>query len=120
MNNNTKHHNTKVRTLEDRLREDLEDPETRQYFNEYKLAAELAIQLVTLREKRKLTQTELADLMGTTQQTISRLESGEYEGFTLKTLAAIARATNADLEIHFKPKSFKRLVFDNTLRDRDR
>jgi transcriptional regulator with XRE-family HTH domain len=39
--------------------------------------------------------------MGTSQQAISRLESGEYEGFTLKTLEKIAEVTGTRVEIKF-------------------
>jgi transcriptional regulator with XRE-family HTH domain len=37
--------------------------------------------------------------MGTSQQAVARLESGEYEGFTLKTLEKVAEALGADLVI---------------------
>jgi transcriptional regulator with XRE-family HTH domain len=43
----------------------------------------------------------MAKLMGTSQQTISRIESGEYEGFTLKTLEKIAAATDTKVKIEF-------------------
>jgi transcriptional regulator with XRE-family HTH domain len=43
----------------------------------------------------------LAKLMGTSQQAISRIESGEYEGFTLKTLEKIAEATGTRVKIEF-------------------
>lgn len=44
---------------------------------------------------------ELAELMGTSQQAISRIESGNYEGFTLKTLEKIAEATGTQVRIEF-------------------
>jgi len=50
-----------------------------------------------------LTQAELARLMGTSQQAISRIESGEYEGFSLKTLEKIVKATGSRLKIEFVP-----------------
>ena len=39
--------------------------------------------------------------MGTSQQAISRIESGKYEGFTLKTLEKIAEATGMRVKIEF-------------------
>ncbi|MCK9364085.1 MAG: helix-turn-helix transcriptional regulator [Syntrophales bacterium] len=39
--------------------------------------------------------------MGTSQQAISRIESGEYEGFTLKTLEKIAEVTGMRIKIEF-------------------
>jgi len=53
------------------------------------------------REKKGLSQQQLAKLMGTSQQAISRIESGEYEGFTLKTLEKIAEATGMRVKIEF-------------------
>jgi len=42
-------------------------------------------------------------MMNTSQQAISRLESGEYEGFSIKTLQKFAEVTNNRLDIDFKP-----------------
>jgi hypothetical protein len=39
--------------------------------------------------------------MKTSQQAVSRIESGEYEGFTLKTLEKIAAATGTKVKIEF-------------------
>jgi hypothetical protein len=41
--------------------------------------------------------------MGAKQQTVSRLESGDYEGFTLKTLLKIAEATQTHVGVKFAP-----------------
>jgi transcriptional regulator with XRE-family HTH domain len=59
------------------------------------------MKVVNLREKKGFSQQELANLMGTSQQAISRIESGEYEGFTLKTLEKLAEATGTQLKIEF-------------------
>ena len=64
-------------------------------------ALKLAMRITKLREKRGLSQQQLAKLMGTSQQAISRIESGEYEGFTLKTLEKIAEATGTRVKIDF-------------------
>ena len=92
---------TKVRTFRSRLREDLQDPEFRSHYREERQALKLAMQITKLREKKGLSQKQLAMLMGTSQQAISRIESGEYEGFTLKTLEKIAEATGTRVEIDF-------------------
>ena len=94
---------TKIRTFQERLREDLKDPEFRRYFEEERQALALAMKIARLREKKGLSQKELAKLMGTSQQAISRIESGEYEGFSLKTLEKIAEATRTRLKIEFVP-----------------
>ena len=91
----------KVRTFQSRLREDIKDPEFKAHYQEEKQALMLAIKIVELREKKGLSQQQLAKLMGTSQQAISRIESGEYEGFTLKTLEKIAEATGMRVKIEF-------------------
>src|SRR5512136_1399011 len=92
---------TKTRTFRSRLREDLEDPEFKAHYKEERQALKLAMKIAKLREKRGLSQQQLAKRMGTSQQAISRIESGEYEGFTLKTLEKIAEATGMRVKIDF-------------------
>ncbi|MDZ4164202.1 MAG: helix-turn-helix transcriptional regulator [Smithellaceae bacterium] len=91
----------KVRTFQSRLREDIKDPEFKAYYQEERQALTLAMKIAELRDQKGLTQQELAKLMGTSQQAISRIESGEYEGFTLKTLEKIAGATGMRVKIEF-------------------
>lgn len=91
----------KIRTFQSRLRKDLKDPEFRAHFEEERRALQLSMKIAKLREKKGLTQAEFAKLMGTSQQAVSRIESGEYEGFTLKTLEKIAEATGTRLKIDF-------------------
>jgi DNA-binding XRE family transcriptional regulator len=91
----------KVRTFQSRLREDIKDPEFKKHYQEERQALKLAIKIAELRDQKGLSQQELAKLMGTSQQAISRIESGEYEGFTLKTLEKIAEATGMRIKIEF-------------------
>ena len=91
----------KVRTFRSRLREDLKDPEFKAHYQEERQALMLAMKIATLREKKGLSQQQMAKLMGTSQQAVSRIESGEYEGFTLKTLEKIAEATGTKVKIEF-------------------
>ncbi len=93
----------KVRTLKSRLAEDLRDRETRESFEEERLALQIAQRILHLREVLGLSQQTLADRMGTSQQTVSRLESGTYEGYSLKTLEKLAEATGTQLKIDFVP-----------------
>ncbi len=91
----------KVRTFQSRLSEDLKDPEFKAHYQEERQALMLAMKIAKLREKKGLSQEQLAKLMGTSQQAISRIESGEYEGFTLKTFEKLAEATGTKLKIEF-------------------
>ena len=91
----------KDRTFQSRLREDIKDPEFKTYYQKERQALRLAMKIAELRNQKGLSQQELAKLMGTSQQAISRIESGEYEGFTLKTLEKIAEATGMRVKIEF-------------------
>jgi len=91
----------KVRTFKSRLSEDLKNPDFKALYQEERQALMLAMKIAALREKKGLSQQQLAKLMGTSQQAISRIESGDYEGFTLKTLEKIAEATGTRVKIEF-------------------
>jgi len=90
-----------VRTFRARLKEDFKDSEFKAHYQEERQALKLAMEIATLREKKGLSQQQMAKLMGTSQQAVSRIESGEYEGFTLKTLEKIAKATGTKVKIEF-------------------
>ena len=92
---------SKIRTFRSRLSEDLKDPEFTVHYQEERQALQLSLKIAKLRVKKGLSQQELAKLMGTSQQAISRIESGDYEGFTLKTLEKIANATGTRVKIEF-------------------
>jgi DNA-binding XRE family transcriptional regulator len=67
---------------------------------------DIAQKIYDLRERAKLTQAQLAKLIGTTPSVISRLEDADYHGHSLTMLGRIAYALNKRIEIHFvnKPK----------------
>ena len=92
----------KVLHFDDWLKKRLKNPTFRKHFRQARLAIEVAHQIANLRERLGISQAELARRMGTKQQTISRLEKGDYEGFTLKTLMKIAEATKTQLVVRFR------------------
>ena len=98
----------KERTFDDYLAKKLKNREFKKNFEEESLKLDLAIKIIKLRKQLKLTQNQFADRMNTSQEAISRIERGDYEGFTLKTLKKIADATNTELYIEFRPKKLKR------------
>jgi ribosome-binding protein aMBF1 (putative translation factor) len=67
----------------------------------------IAEQVYALRQQMGLTQKQLADLIGTTQSVISRLESTDYENERIETLQKLASALHCTLEVKFVPKSEK-------------
>lgn len=70
--------------------------------------AEVARTIYDLRKAAGLTQKELADLVGTTQSVISRLEDADYGGHSLSMLSRIAGRLNRRLVIKMVPTSVKR------------
>jgi predicted transcriptional regulator len=63
---------------------------------------ELAREIIKLRTKAKLTQSELAKRAGTSQPAIARLESGTYRNLTLSFLRRIGEVLGAYPEIKMK------------------
>lgn len=59
------------------------------------------------REKKGLSQTELARLSGVKQQNISMIESGERKNPGIETLNALAMALECDLRDLYKPEARK-------------
>ena len=74
-------------------------PGFRARVEEEKFNAQVARMVLEARAAAGLTQQELADLAGTTQPVIARLENADYEGHSLRMLRRIARALNRHLEI---------------------
>jgi ribosome-binding protein aMBF1 (putative translation factor) len=92
----------KLGKFEDWLKKELRDPRFRRGYDQEKRALFLSYRILTLREKLGLSQKEMARRMGTSQQAVARLESGEYEGFTLKTLEKVAEALGAELVVDLR------------------
>ena len=66
-------------------------------------SAEVARQIYALRKETGLTQRELAELVGTQDSVISRLENDDYRGHSLSMLPRIAAALGKRVEIRFVP-----------------
>ena len=81
------------------LEEHLQDPDFAERFEKAGEAWDIAIQLAALREEQGLSQKELAQRVGTTQQQISRLESPSYEGHSLSMLRRVAEALGTHVHV---------------------
>ena len=79
------------------------DPELRELVEEERVNLQVALAIRIARDEAGLTQKELAEMVGTTQSVISRLEDADYEGHTLKTLERIAKALKRRLIIRLEP-----------------
>jgi ribosome-binding protein aMBF1 (putative translation factor) len=75
------------------------DQELQEMIAEASINAHVAQLIYEARIKTGLTQQQLADLIGTKQSAIARLEDADYEGHSLSMLQKIARALNQKLEI---------------------
>jgi DNA-binding XRE family transcriptional regulator len=64
---------------------------------------EIARKILELRTGARLTQAQLAKLIGTTASVVCRLEDADYEGHSLAMLRRIADALNHRIEIRFVP-----------------
>ncbi len=84
------------------LKKQMKNREFQKEFKNLKEEFEVAREIIRLRLKAKLTQKELADLAGTSQPAIARLESGNYKNLSLSFLNRIGLALGAVPEIHFR------------------
>lgn len=75
------------------------DAERAASLQEERVNAQVARTIRELREDAGLTQKELAELIGTTQSVISRLEDADYDGHSLSMLDRIARALNSRVRV---------------------
>ncbi|MEA2015234.1 MAG: helix-turn-helix transcriptional regulator [Actinomycetota bacterium] len=76
------------------------DPEVIKELKNLEPEYQIISQLIFLRRENKITQKELAKLIGDSQPNISRLESGSYNP-TLSKLKKIADCLGKRLEIRF-------------------
>jgi transcriptional regulator with XRE-family HTH domain len=86
------------------LEDQLKDPTFEARFKQAGEAWDVALQIAALREKAGLSQRDLAKLLGTSQQQISRLESPGYEGHSLSMLRRVAEALHSRVRVVFEPE----------------
>jgi DNA-binding transcriptional regulator YiaG len=85
------------------LEQQLRDPAFAARFERAGEAWDVALQIAALRQQAGLSQKDLARLLKTSQQQVSRLESPGYEGHSLSMLRRVADALNARVRIVFEP-----------------
>jgi transcriptional regulator with XRE-family HTH domain len=90
------------------LDKQLHDPAFAARFKHAGEAWDVALQISALRQKAGLSQQDLAKLLGTSQQQISRLESPGYEGHSLSVLRRVAKVLHAKVRVAFEPAETKR------------
>jgi transcriptional regulator with XRE-family HTH domain len=81
------------------LEEQLQDADVARRVREPGETWDVAIQLASLRKESGLSQKELAQRLGTSQQQISRLESPSYGGHSLSMLRRVAEVLGATVHV---------------------
>ena len=89
---------------EDLLNSQLKNPQFRKEYEALEGEFSLAKEIISLRIKKKLTQKQLAQQIGTSQPAIARIESGSYRNVSLSFLRRIADALGAVPEIHLRKR----------------
>jgi len=85
------------------LQQKLQDVEFRTRFEAADQAWDIALQLTALRQTRGLTQQQVAELLGTKQQAIARLEDPAYTGHSLSMVRKYVEALGASLDMTVIP-----------------
>ncbi len=84
------------------LKGQLKNQEFKMAFDSMEEEFEIARQIIKLRKDAKLTQKQLAEMAGTSQPTIARLESGEYKNLSLSFLRRVGEVLGVMPHIEFK------------------
>jgi len=88
-----------------------DDAERKASLQEERVNGEVARMIYELRNEAGLKQKELAELIGTTQSVISRLEDADYSGHSLSMLSRIAKALNQKLNVFMATKENEKIRF---------
>ena len=83
----------------DNVFQDLDLPDAEELF----LKAKLGFKVFQIIEKRKLTQTEAAKILGVKQPEISRLKQGKFNHYGVERLMTFLNRLNHDVEIRIIP-----------------
>ncbi len=79
------------------------DAQLREMCEQATVNAHVAQLIYDARTEAGLSQKELAEMIGTTQSVISRLEDADYEGHSLSMLSRIAQVLNREVKIDLIP-----------------
>jgi transcriptional regulator with XRE-family HTH domain len=85
------------------LTDELRDRDFRQKFFLAESSAQIASQLIALRKRRDLNQQQVAELIGTQQPAISRVEKADYQSWSFNILRKIADALDARIRVLIEP-----------------
>jgi len=90
----------KLASYKTALKNSLKDKKFKSEYDALGKEFSIAKEVIQLRKKRHLTQKQLAELIGTSQPAIARLESGTYDNISLSFIRKVASALGAEAEVH--------------------
>ncbi len=84
------------------LKEQMENEEFKQEWEKTELEYQIIKAIITAREEKNITQKELAEMTGITQNDISKLENGNANP-SLQTLKKLANGLGMAIKLEFVP-----------------
>ena len=79
----------------------LKDQEVRDIYEGLEVEYQIICDMISLRNKKKMTQKELASKIKTSQSALSRFESGQIKNPSLDFLKKIAKGLDVKLSVRF-------------------
>jgi DNA-binding Xre family transcriptional regulator len=86
------------------FRKQLGDPETRELIEGEIESLRVGTQIAKARQKKRLSQAQLAARAGMSAPNISRIENGPAQNMTLETLVKIARVLGHGVDVTFRAR----------------
>ncbi len=83
------------------LKQEFLDKDYAHAYMEQFLIDRIANQIHVLRKQRGLSQEQLSDISGIAQETISKLESANFNSITMKTLYKLSKAFDVNVSVKF-------------------
>ena len=84
------------------LKEQLRNPKLKRAYEEEDVRARLVLRIAEVRRQKKISQSQLAKKLHTTQQVISDIETFKHPNMTLLRLQRIAEALNSRLVVDLR------------------
>jgi len=92
----------KGRPFGELVAERMQDTAFSKEFEDLEEEYSLAKEIIALRLEKNLSQKELAELIGSSQPSIARLESGTYSNVSMSFIRKVAKALDAVPELHLR------------------
>lgn len=87
-------------SFEDDLKKDLKNPRFKAMYEKELQKADIAIAIAFMRQKNRLTQSQMAKKLKVSQAAVARIEAGE-QNLTLETMMKIAKVFKKKLVVKF-------------------